>query len=524
MSEFQPLITDQTAAAIPAGSRGAAPITLASVWPRPNFRDAALTGRVPVATSILYMVVYDNLRSAPAAGQSEDLGLSPDFWKTQYVRGVSFLRSAWELGEIASLSALGAALGGFMRSGCTNDAELKYATSAIAKGHIAPMRSPIELPPHLVMRQSSIAAMGWPADMDIPDTAKVGVVKVDASHPQHGYEHGYYPALALMGSNRLVPLKNEPSATRKTAIRAAVEEQLNLNYRNETRGGTPTLVFSRTGTDWRQGMQVKAAVLASMFEFKGMEFGKSITLGEQQSFMDALYDAAMDLCSIMRMPPAAASCFGRLGIAFGSQGKGAATGAATFDADTWQMHLTKTRGGGALCHEFGHAVDAMLLEVLFDDSKVPAQTQFVSDLMASHHDASGIYAISDALIPHLRSPYYKRVLLVIDDICENIFSRRRGDSYFCRSEEIDTQKGVIYWSQPRELFARAFETYALDKLTEQGTHNDFLVRHVDEYRRESEDFADSIFPQGFQRRELAGLFNRLFVELNGVDAWDMSER
>src|SRR5690606_35945318 len=177
----------------------------------------------------------------------------------------------------------------------------------------------------------------------------------------------------------------------------------------------------------------------------------------------------------------------------------------------------KTRGGGALCHEFAHAFDAKLLDALMDRSKLPEGFQFLSDLMASYHDASGLYSMSQSLLPMLRSPYYQRPLQLIDDIFENIFSRRREDSYFSRSDAIDNNEGVVYLSQPRELFARAFETFALDKLKAKGFHNDFLVKHVDEYKTESSDHSGSIFPQGFQRRELSQLFSRLMSELRDVD-------
>lgn len=517
MPDQNRLTSDQLHADAQATTRRTASVTLASVWSRPDFRAAAISGQVPITASILYMVIYDNLRSSAPSQEPSELSLPPEFWTSQYVRGISFIRSAWECRQIQSLESLELALSRFMDGGCFSDQERRYATAAIAKGRIQAGISPLVLPPHLVMRLSSIEAMGWPTDMEIPDSAKVGVVKVDASNPKPGFKNGYYPVLASYGSNRLIPLKGAPSTTHKAAARDAVQEQYNLNYRNQARAGSPTLEFTRLGEDWRKGVPVSVAVLAAVFSFKGLEFGRSVLVHEQQSFMDALFDASMDLCSIIEMPLKAASCYGRLGIAFGSQGRGASTGSAHFDAETWQMHLTKTRGGGALCHEFGHAFDAMLLDALFDRSKLPEGFQFLSDVMASYHDPAGIYAMSDSLVPLLLSPYYKRALLVMDDICENIFSRRREDSYFSRSDAIDHNEGVVYLSQPRELFARAFETFALDKLKAQGFHNEFLVKHVDDFRSESSDNSSSIFPQGFQRRELSQLFSRLLVELRDVD-------
>lgn len=490
-------------------------VSLATVWPRPKFREAAMLGRDAVAQSILYMVVYDNLRRSPVHWREGDRGLTIDFWAEQYVRGVGFIRTAWETRSPHTLASLAQAFSRYMRDGLRSEVERSFATSAVSKGRVVPDSMPTDLPPHLLMRKSSLAAMGWPADMDIPDDAKVGVVKVDGAI--RGYERGYYPSLAVLGSNRVVPLRQEPFASRSGAIGAAIKEQKDLNQRNLVRGGTPTLVYRREGYDWRGGADVSEAVLVSMFDFKGLEFGKSITPAEQQSFVNALYDACMDLCSVMESSPHAASCFGRLGIAFGSQGRGAATGAATFDAETWQMHLTKSRGGGALCHEYGHTLDALLFDVLIDGDKVPPNAQYISDIMALHHDDSGTYTLTSAVLPLLKSSRNLRTLQLLDDLYENLFSRRREDSFFTRSEEMDYRQSCIYWSTPRELFARAFETYALDRLTTAGMYNDFLVRHVDNYRRESEGFADSIFPQGYQRLEFAQQFAKLHSELKLVD-------
>ena len=55
--------------------------------------------------------------------------------------------------------------------------------------------------------------------------------------------------------------------------------------------------------------------------------------------------------------------------------------------------------------------------------------------------------------------------------------------YKTRSEKIDEYKSKKYWSTNIELTARAFETYVIRKLKEQGQYNDYLanVMTYDEY-------------------------------------------
>ncbi|WP_440986207.1 LPD1 domain-containing protein (plasmid) [Xanthomonas sontii] len=465
------------------------------------------------------MVLYENIRRVPVGARADERGLDDAFWTSNYTRGVQFLRTCWEDRSFTTLPALAEAFRHHMSEGAESALERSYATAALAKGRVVPSAMPTDLPPYLEMRRASLSAMGWPDNMDIPDDARVGVFKVAERDFVNGYEPGYYPGLAVHGSNRVVPLKHEPFVTRRAAVRAAVEEQKEFNLRSLVRGGTPTLQYRRVGFDWRAGESVSEAVLQSMFDFKCLEFGKTISASEQQTFIEALCDASFDLCSVLGASYWAASCFGRLGIAFGSQGRGAATGAAHFDAETWVMHLTKTRGGGALCHEYGHAFDAMLLELFFDKAKLPAGMLYLSDLMAMMHDTTGTYTMRDALLPLLKQQQASKILEPIDDLFENIFSRRREDSFFTRSEMVDLKQGVVYWAMPRELFARAFETFALDRLSAAGTTNDFLVRHVDEYIRDGEPLRASVFPQGYQRQELARQFDALNEQLNYLELW-----
>ncbi|APP87298.1 MULTISPECIES: LPD1 domain-containing protein [Xanthomonas] len=494
--------------------RALAELNLADLWPRPDFRAAALSGDVKPSVALLYMAVYDNLRRK-AVSRPETDELTLGFWSRMYRSGVGFMRRAWELRQYHTADRLTRAFRASQESLTLTEGERRFATAATAKGRLTPSTSPTDFPASIRMRMYSLQAMGWPEDQDVPDDSNIGVIHVTAEKPVSDYQDGYYPALTTVGG-RVVPIRHDPFATKAAAARDAAEELRRRAEMSQLQGGSAVLAYERTGQDWRQGEDVTEEILLTAFGFKGLEFGKSITASERQAFLNGLYDASLDLCEILQAPLYRASCSGRLGIGFGSQGRGAATGAAHFDREQWLMHLTKTRGGGALCHEFAHALDAMMLEAFFDADKLPADTYFLSDLMASYYDEDGRYTISSGVVEMLRGGIHVYNVRAMDSLFESLFTRKRNDSFYRRSEERDTHAGKSYWAQPRELFARAFETFALDRMLAAKVHNEFLVRHVDEYIRDRDSHANSIYPQGYQRQELEKLFSELLKHVNNL--------
>jgi hypothetical protein len=487
-------------------------INLADLWPRPDFRAAALSGEVKPSVALLYMAVYDNLRRK-AVSRPETDELTMGFWSRMYRSGVGFMRRAWESRQFHTADRLARAFRASQESLTATESERRFATAATAKGRLTPNSSPTDFPANLRMRMYSLQAMGWPEDQDVPDDSRIGVLHVTAEKPVSDYPEGYYPALATVGG-RVVPIRHEPFASRASAARDAAEELKRRAEVSLLRGASAVLDYARTGQDWRQGENVTEEILLTAFGFKGLQFGKSITAAERQAFLNGLYDASLDLCEVLQAPLYRASCSGRLGIGFGSQGRGLATGAAHFDREQWLMHLTKARGGGALCHEFAHALDAMLLDALFDAEKLPPDTYFLSDLMASYYDEDGRYTISSGVVSMLKAGILPYNVRAMDSLFESLFTRKRNDSFYRRSEERDTHAGTSYWAQPRELFARAFETFALDRMLASKIQNEFLVRHVDGYIRDRDSHADSIYPQGYQRQELEKLFSEVLKNVN----------
>ncbi len=112
----------------------------------------------------------------------------------------------------------------------------------------------------------------------------------------------------------------------------------------------------RTGMPRRQDNQdVKPEALMEVFGFRGVNFGEWTKQSERQGFINYAYDSFYDLSKLLNLPPKAMSLNGKLGIAFGAQGRSDA--AAHFLPEYNEINLTRKSGAGSLAHEWWHALD-----------------------------------------------------------------------------------------------------------------------------------------------------------------------
>ncbi len=266
----------------------------------------------------------------------------------------------------------------------------------------------------------------------------------------------------------------------------------------------------RAGEDHRGGRDVTPEDFQSKFGFRGGEFGKWVRQGkgdkERQAILNNAYDALMDLAKIAGIPPRAISLNGTLGIAFGSRGSGWAS--AHFEPGNLVMNLTKTRGAGALAHEWFHALDNYFSRM----RRGGAESEFTGDQNAYRNDnfithrpepmmvpknvLGGRYLApmtlgklqamhearkdkTDAYNPDnwqrdpktpegVRPEVEARFAALVDRLNESPMTQR--------ARKLDGVKsGEGYWSRTLERAARAFESYVIAKMHEEGYHNDFLV-------------------------------------------------
>lgn len=100
---------------------------------------------------------------------------------------------------------------------------------------------------------------------------------------------------------------------------------------------------------------VKPEALIEVFGFRGINFGNWTKQSERQDFLNLAYDSLHDLAEILNLPPRALSLDGKLGLAFGAQGRSGAAG--HFIPEYNEINLTRKSGAGALAHEWWHALD-----------------------------------------------------------------------------------------------------------------------------------------------------------------------
>lgn len=196
----------------------------------------------------------------------------------------------------------------------------------------------------------------------------------------------------------------------------------------------------RVGIDWRQGKDITPDEFLTTFGLRGVEFGEWVAQGknthDRQDFLNKTYDAFMDLTCVLGLPPTFVGLDGTLGLAFGSRGSGKAT--AHYEPRNCVINLTKTKGNGALAHEWFHAYD--------------------------HYVAKTTGAKS----------FYSKKSTTFTPLIANSYTIA---TMFERSKRLDKARTKPYFSAPQELCARFFECMIKYKLSQQGHLNEFLVNY-----------------------------------------------
>lgn len=109
----------------------------------------------------------------------------------------------------------------------------------------------------------------------------------------------------------------------------------------------------------REDENITSERLMEEFGFKGINFGNwmkvSSARAEAQLHLNHAFDAFHDLADVLGIPPNAISLNGMLGIAIGAQGNGQYS--AHFVPGVNEINITRTKGAGAVAHEWAHALD-----------------------------------------------------------------------------------------------------------------------------------------------------------------------
>lgn len=213
---------------------------------------------------------------------------------------------------------------------------------------------------------------------------------------------------------------------------------------------------ARVGADHRMGADVTPEQFAETFAFRGVEFGNYVEQGRRQRDLNESYDALMDLAGVLGLPPQSMSLGGTLGLAFGARGRGGKNPAAAhYEAGKVVINLTKGSGRGSLAHEWFHALDNY-----FSRKRSKGASGFITDNARLDSPAN------EGVRPEMVNAFYavKRAIM--------------ATGLPKRSATLDNTRSSPYFGTGIEMHARAFESYVIGKLQDQGASNDYLANTV----------------------------------------------
>jgi hypothetical protein len=97
---------------------------------------------------------------------------------------------------------------------------------------------------------------------------------------------------------------------------------------------------------------------------------------------------------------------------------------------------------------------------------------------------------------------------------------RMTSSFEFEATRLDGGVNGKYWSKPREMAARAFQSFLEDKLAEQGRRNDYLSVMADNKYYQDGLFGPVFpFPEGDERKSLNAAFEKLIAAMHDANAF-----
>ncbi|UIF90836.1 PLxRFG domain-containing protein [Cupriavidus sp. UYPR2.512] len=323
-----------------------------------------------------------------------------------------------------------------------------------------------------VNREAKATAFGnWPRMLAMGDTKEEAIeafrqaalAKVDEEPQKRAVSFAIYSTRGQKGffigkkiGKEVVRLHTGLSTAQEARAYLA-EHQAELEERLAKLKETPDVRNAenapRVGGDHRDGADVTPERFAESFGFRGVQFGNYVEGARRQQDLNNAYDALMDLAGVLDVPPRALSLNGELGLAFGARGSGGKNpSSAHYERGNVVINLTKGSGAGSLAHEWWHSLDSYFSRMRGDRLGMMTADQKGGEGVREEMRAAfaGVNrAISDTALRE-------------------------------RSRELDKLRSKAYWTTPEEMSARAFESYVIAKLADQGAANDYLANIVSE--------------------------------------------
>jgi len=248
--------------------------------------------------------------------------------------------------------------------------------------------------------------------------------------------------------------------------------------------------FYRNGPTHREHEACSFGHIRRRFDFRSIEIGRWVTEREKGVAAGHFYDALCDLMLILGVPEAVISLRSSLALHYGTGGRPGV--AAHYAPNQRAFALAKNAGPGSIAHEWFHALDHYLADKAFYSA---SGIQFASSLWL----AQG--AGQKALIPHPLNEKLAHCFacIMLDE------SGEQPSELFQHSLLADKSCGTVYYSQPEELSARAFEAFVQDS----AIKNSFLVKGT----KASTEAKYGLYPQGAERERANRAFADYFCTL-----------
>ncbi|MBB5211880.1 CLCA_X family protein [Microbulbifer hydrolyticus] len=241
--------------------------------------------------------------------------------------------------------------------------------------------------------------------------------------------------------------------------------------------------FYRRSPQQRPQHEVSFSDVRKRFDFRSIRIGRWVTEAEKQRAAGLFYDALVDLMTILQGPELLVSLRGTLAFQYGTGGRPGIS--AHYELGSRTFALAKNAGPGAIAHEWFHALDHYLAGKAFSDT--PAN-MFASE--AWLREATPIpHPINDRLFACFRA-------IMLDESGEN------PSAMFRASKAADKANGCIYYADPAEMCARAFEAFVQDA----SISNNFLVAGT----KASEEAKAGLYPDGAHRARINRAFSEYF--------------
>lgn len=342
------------------------------------------------------------------------------------------------------------------------------------------------------------------------------------------------------------PNKKESLVTEK--IKINTRPKLNHVYRN---GGLiiPEFIGSQIANEFKDELGIKS-----------VQFGNSLPDDERRKHAQFTFASFTDLEDLLNVSIKGLNSRHDLGIDFAT--RGTAGSAATYWSDYKVININRKSGDGSLAHEWAHYLDNALSSstsremningkmgryatlggspipiistlinkwwnaaTIADETTKTISVIFWADNKLNLHPSNFKNSI-DETIAHIRSKrgydeWHPKTIKKLAEVYGSVAAhfgvqkivvnlKSFYTNFYAKSQAMDGAKVNPYWASPVEMFARSFEEYIMDLLTDRGMFNNYLQSS----NKWAKDYG--VYPEGSEKERINLIFDDLFSEMRKI--------